>query len=346
MSTLVSATATAGVPGRVASPGWPAVESPFHAGELAAQERAGVRERMDVDARRGIRDYMPEQHRGFVAEQPFMVLGGLDASGQPWATLRFGEPGFVSTPDKRTLRIAGRAPAGDPMEHAWQVGALIGGLGIQPATRRRNRVNGVITALDADAITVAVSQSFGNCAKYIQSRAPTFDTNAAQTATPTDVPEVSPYLSEADRALVEGTDTLFIASANAAHEAGYGRGADVSHRGGKPGFVRVDDARTFTLPDFSGNRFFNTIGNLIHDPRAGLLFVDFDSGDLLFVAVDAEVIWEGTELESFEGAERLMRFHVREVRRSRGAFPFRWSAVQYAPQLAKTGSWNPRPAAA
>jgi uncharacterized protein len=325
--------------------GWPAAESPFHVGELAAQERAGVRERMDLVARRGIRDYMPEQHRRFFAEQPFMVLGGLDASGQPWATLRFGQPGFVSTSDERTLRISGRAPVGDPLAGAWQVGALIGGLVIQPATRRRNRVNGVIAALDEDSITVAVTQSFGNCAKYIQSRTPTFD-GALDAPEVINEPVVSPVLSDGGRALIGRADTLFIASANTANEAGLARGVDVSHRGGKPGLVRVDDDRTLTLPDFSGNLFFNTIGNLIYDPRAGLLIADFDNGDLLFVAGDAEVIWEGAELQSFEGAERLLRFHVREVKYSRHAMPLRWSAVQYAPQLAKTGSWDARASAA
>jgi len=184
------------------SPGWRAAESPFHAGELAVQERAGVRERMNVDARRGIRDYMPEQHRRFFAEQPFMVLSGLDASGQPWATLRVGEPGFVSTPDEQTLRIAGRGLRGDPLAAAWQVGALIGGLGIQPATRRRNRVNGVITAMDGGVLTVSVSQSFGNCAKYIQSRVPTFVVSEPEESA---LQESSPALGDADRALLART---------------------------------------------------------------------------------------------------------------------------------------------
>ncbi|WP_144152302.1 pyridoxamine 5'-phosphate oxidase family protein [Paraburkholderia sp. BCC1885] len=317
--------------------GWRAAESPFHAGELAAQERVGVRERMNVDARRGIRDYMPEQHRQFFAEQPFMVLSGLDASGQPWATLRVGEPGFVSTPDEHTLRIAGRSLPGDPLAGAWQVGGLIGGLGIQPATRRRNRVNGVITAMDSESFTLSVSQSFGNCAKYIQGRVPTW---VASTPEESAVSESSEELSDADRALLARADTFFIASANPSTEAGLARGADVSHRGGKPGFIRVDDAHTLTTPDFSGNLFFNTIGNLIQDPRAGLLAIDFESGDLLYIAVVAEIIWDGAELASFTGAERLMRFHVREVRRTPRALPFRWSAVQYAPQLAKMGSWQ------
>ena len=318
--------------------GWRAVESPFHDGELAAQERAGVRERMDIDARRGIRDYMPEQHRIFFAEQPFMVLGGVDTTGQPWATLRLGAPGFVSTPDERTLRIAGRSLAGDPLAATWQVGSIVGGLGIQPATRRRNRVNGVIAAVDHNAITVAVSQSYGNCAKYIQSRTPTtieFDVQDALSS-----PVVSNYLNHADRDLLAHADTFFIASANTSSDAGLARGADVSHRGGKPGFIRIDDDHTLTTPDFSGNLFFNTIGNLMRDQRAGLLVIDFESGDLLYLAVDAEIIWEGKDLESFDGAERLIRWDVREVRRTRRALPLRWSGVQYAPQLAKTGSWK------
>jgi uncharacterized protein len=319
--------------------GWRAAESPFHDGELAAQERAGVRERMDTSARRGIRDYMPEQHRTFFAEQPFMVLGGVDTTGQPWATLRIGAPGFISTPDERTLRIAGRSLEGDPLAGTWQVGSVVGGLGIQPATRRRNRVNGVITFIDDQAMTVAVSQSYGNCAKYIQSRTPTtIEFNAEETL---GAPVVSNHLNDADRELLAHADTFFIASANTSSDAGLARGADVSHRGGKPGFIRIDDDNnTLTTPDFSGNLFFNTIGNLTLDPRAGLLVIDFASGDLLYLAVDAEIIWEGKDLESFDGAERLFRWHLREVRRTRRALPLRWSSVQFAPQLAKTGSWQ------
>jgi ferredoxin-NADP reductase len=141
-------------------------------------------------------------------------------------------------------------------------------------------------------------------------------------------------LSDADRAFLARADTFFIASANMADDAGFARGVDVSHRGGAPGFVHIDDAATLTTPDFTGNKFFNTIGNLLHDPRAGLLFIDFASGDLLYLAVRSEIIWQGAELAAFEGAERLMRFHVQEVRRSKGVLPFRWSDVEYAPQFA------------
>ncbi|EML1597482.1 pyridoxamine 5'-phosphate oxidase family protein [Burkholderia cenocepacia] len=312
-------------------PGWELDTAPFHAGELAVQQRAGVTDAASAAGRRGIRRFMPDQHRTFFAQLPFFVLGGVDAHGQPWATLRAGAPGFVTSPDARTLCIAAPALPGDPLAGAWQAGAPLGGLGIEFDTRRRNRVNGVVRAVDGDALTIAVEQSFGNCAKYIQGRKPTFVARDVAAAV---APDVSDALSGADRALLAQADTFFVASANTSAEAGAARGADVSHRGGMPGFVRVDDARTLTTPDFSGNRFFNTLGNLQHDPRAGLLFIDFDSGDVLYVAARAEIVWDGPVVASFDGAQRVVRFHVREVRRMRAVLPFRWSAVERALQFA------------
>ncbi|MCA8016828.1 pyridoxamine 5'-phosphate oxidase family protein [Burkholderia metallica] len=311
-------------------PGWELDTAPFHAGELAVQQRAGVTEAAGSAGRRGIRRFMPDQHRTFFAQLPFFVLGGVDAHGQPWATLRAGEPGFVTSPDARTLRIAAHALPGDPLAGAWRAGAPLGGLGIEFDTRRRNRVNGIVRAVDGDVLTIAVEQSFGNCAKYIQGRKPTF---VARDGDAQVEPDVSERLNDADRALLAQADTFFVASANTSADAGAARGADVSHRGGMPGFVRVDDARTLTTPDFSGNRFFNTLGNLQHDPRTGLLFVDFDSGDLVYVAARAEIVWDGPLVASFDGAQRVVRFHVREVRRMRAVLPFQWSAVERAPQF-------------
>ncbi|WP_321935892.1 pyridoxamine 5'-phosphate oxidase family protein [Paraburkholderia sp. J8-2] len=302
---------------------------PFHDGEREAQSRAGVADIALAYGSRGIRDQMPDQHRAFFAMLPFMVFGGVDANSQPWATMRANTAGFVSTPDSRTLRIDGGALPGDPLAGSWVPGARIGGLGIQPHTRRRNRVNGVIEAVDGDVVTLAVKQSFGNCPKYINGREPTFVGNVPPNASV----EHADSLSEDDRALIARADAFFIASANLDDAAAAGRGVDVSHRGGAPGFVRIDDARTLTAPDFSGNNFFNTIGNLLREPRAGLLFVDFERGDLLYLAVRAEVIWDGPEVAQFPMAQRLVRFHLHEVRRVRGALPLRWSAVDYAPQF-------------
>lgn len=324
-------------------PVWPHEGLPFHAGELAAQERAGKRERMAAVGHRVIRGEMPEQHREFFAQLPFLLVGAVDATGRPWATVLAGAPGFAQAPDATHLRIDARPLPGDPLAGVLAPGAQVGLLGIELHTRRRNRMNGVVSAANATGLTVAVEQSFGNCPRYIQLRDYRM---VAPDAAPMPAWEGDGLDADAI-ARLRAADTLFIATFHdAGGDPGAGGasgprtgGADVSHRGGKPGFVRVDDPYTLTFPDFNGNAFFNTIGNLVANPRAGLLVPDFADGSLLHVGGRAEVIWDGPEVAAYAGAERLVRLHVDRVLRRPGVLPLRWTFHGYSPVLETTGEW-------
>ncbi|WP_285414906.1 pyridoxamine 5'-phosphate oxidase family protein [Variovorax sp. efr-133-TYG-130] len=318
------------------------IAAPFHAGERALQTLAGSREQMEAAGPRIIRDFMPDQHREFFSLLPFIVAGSIDDGLQPLASVLAAPAGFVHSPDATHLRIDALPAAGDPLAGQLKQGATLGLLGIQPHTRRRNRMNGTVEAIDAAGFMVEVQQSFGNCPRYIQAREPVFEPPRGDAAP-------AQWLDKLDLAahrLIGSADTLFIATAYP-NEAAVGddadassHGVDVSHRGGRPGFVRIDGDDTLTVPDFNGNRFFNTLGNLAAHPRAGLLFVDFDSGDLLHVAVTAEIVWNGPEVAAFEGAERLMRFHVTHALRRPAALPLRWGDAQLSAHLAHTGQWN------
>lgn len=317
------------------------IAAPFHAGERALQLQAGSREQMEVAGPRVIRDYMPDQHREFFAQLPFVVVGSLDANLQPWASVLAAPPGFAHSPDATHLRIDALPAAGDPLAGQLAQGAPLGLLGIEPHTRRRNRMNATVESLDATGFMLEVQQSFGNCPRYIQAREPVF------VPTPTDGASAQ-WLDTLDleaQRLIGSADTLFIATAYpdevaAGDEAdARSHGVDVSHRGGRPGFVRVDEGGVLTVPDFNGNRFFNTLGNLLAHPRAGLLFIDYDNGDLLHVAATAEIVLDGPELAEFEGAERLLRLHVEHALRRPAALPLRWGDAQLSPHLAGTGHW-------
>ncbi|MEG3436864.1 pyridoxamine 5'-phosphate oxidase family protein [Pannus brasiliensis CCIBt3594] len=310
------------------NPGWEREESPFHAGELAIQERFGLRERMDRQGRRVIREYLPEQHRQFYSQLPYILVGTVDADGHPWASILVGKPGFLSSPDDRTLRVMKMPLSGDPLAENLENGGDIGLLGIELHTRRRNRLNGTIRNLSADGFEVQVGQSFGNCPQYIQARA--FELWENESESPKPVYRVENF-GERERAMITAADTFFIATAYRNESAA--RGVDVSHRGGNPGFVRVDDSRTLTIPDFSGNFHFNTFGNLQLNPRAGLIFIDFDRGDLLYLTGTATVIWEGAEIREYAGAERLLRFHLEKGYRIEGGLPLRWSEPEFSPFL-------------
>lgn len=314
----------------------------FHEGELQVQERAGVREKVAAAGDRMIRSFMPEQHREFFAKLPAMLLGALDAQRRPWASIVAGRPGFVETPDERHLRIAATLGAGDPLAGRIAEGMPIGLLGIEPHTRRRNRMNGTVVAVDDASFTVEVDQSFGNCPKYIQAREPRWCP-----AEPGDAPahrRMDATLDGDALALAGHSDTLFIASASpqARGSAGFD-GVDVSHRGGRPGFVHVAEVSgqsVLTLPDFRGNNMFNTLGNIAANPRAGMLFVDYETGDLLQLTGEAHIVWEGKELAAFRGAQRLLRLVVEEAVWRPAALPLRWTPPLYADQLAETGIWS------
>jgi predicted pyridoxine 5'-phosphate oxidase superfamily flavin-nucleotide-binding protein len=315
----------------------PGSPGPFHAGERAAQERLGVRAKLAAHGSSFIRAEMPEQHRAFFAQLPFVLVGSVDRAGQPWASVLVGPPGFIAAPDPTHLRIRARPLFADPLGGALSPGAPLGLLGIEPHTRRRNRANVTLERLTETGFEARLDQSFGNCPKYIQAREPTLlDAGADRGERRV---RRAGSLDAGMRRLIGAADTYFIASAFAgdAEQAG---GVDVSHRGGKPGFVRIDDEQTLSAPEFSGNFFFNTTGNLLLDPRAGLLFIDFASGDLLYLAVRARMVWDGAEVDAFEGAQRLFRYDVEQAILVENSLPLRWSDAQLSPLLEKTGSWR------
>jgi predicted pyridoxine 5'-phosphate oxidase superfamily flavin-nucleotide-binding protein len=312
--------------------------SSFHEGEQAVQARVGVADRMFAVGKHALRGFMPDQHREFFAQLPFVIIGAAGEQ-QPWASILTNAPGFIESPDPRRLCINARFGAADPLAGALSAGQPVGLLGIEPHTRRRNRVNGILTEVQPERMCIEVSQSFGNCPKYIQARKASFIAGRERATAPRSIR--TNQLDAVSRRIVAGADTFYIASMHpdSARAADPARGVDVSHRGGKPGFVRVDDDGHLSVPDFAGNFFFNTLGNLLLNPHAGLLFIDFDNGDVVHLAADAQIVWDGQEVEAFAGAQRLLRFSITAHLRIEGALPLRWSAAQISPFLQQTGNW-------
>jgi len=312
--------------------------SPWHAGELAMQRSVGSAEKLATRGHLLLRDHLIDQHRQFYPLLPFIVAGAVDRQGDAWATILAGQPGFLQSRDPYSLGIAAARDPGDPADGGLNDGDAVGLLGIELHTRRRNRLNGLVRRADATSFEVLVQQSFGNCPQYIQLRDFAFVRNPA---TPSHTaPRELDRLDDRARAMIAGADTPFVASY--VDSAARGRMVDVSHRGGRPGFVRIGADGVLTIPDFSGNRFFNTLGNLIANPKAGLLFVDFETGDLLQLTGDAAVILDSPEIAAVAGAERLWRFAPRRILYRPDALPLRWRFQPdgWSPQSLRTGTWD------
>lgn len=291
------------------------IKSPWHAGELAWQSRLGVAGRMAELGPHVIRDAMPDQHRRLFAQLPFVLAGYEDQAGQVWASLLAGPPGFVSSPDPRRLHIAAVLAPVDPIAQALHPGAALGVLGIELPTRRRNRTNGRIERVDKNGIWLAVEQSFGNCPKYIERR-------DYGEAVPPKAITASPVvrLDAGVRGFISNAGTFFVAST-----AGPSALPDISHRGGRHGFVEVGEDGTLTVPDYTGNFFFNTLGNFLLDPRAGLLFPDFTNGNLLQMTGRVSILADAPPGLVKPGAERYWQFKAEQAQWLRNALPIRFT---------------------
>lgn len=305
----------------------------FHPGEQALQQRSGVRERLAAVGPVVMRDHMPDQHRELFGKLPTLLVAVQDDQGQPWATMLHGPAGFITSPDPTTLAVAALPAADDPVTPWLTPGAAVGALGLEPHTRRRNRANGRVRALHPTGFELQVLQSFGNCPKYIHGREPqSLPARAVPAAQ-----RLAPALNPEALALVRRADTLFIASASGAQPgSARAEGVDVSHRGGPPGFVHVSatlQGLRLTLPDYQGNFFFNTLGNLQVWPLAGLLVPDYRDGSLLHLAAKASIEFDAAALAAFPGAQRLLHLDVRGAWWRPQALPLRWSAPEAPPQF-------------
>jgi predicted pyridoxine 5'-phosphate oxidase superfamily flavin-nucleotide-binding protein len=281
----------------------------YHEGELEVQRRAGVAENA-ARIGRSIHREIPELARQFAEERRFALLGAADSTGRLWATLLQGPPGFLSVPADDRLHLDACPRDGDPLAPALAGPADVGLLLIDPPTRRRMRVNGRARPDGAGGLEIEAREVYANCPKYIRPRAVELPGRAAAARS-----AWSERLTPDQARWLSTTDTLFIAT----HHPD--AGADVSHRGGEPGFVRVPDAGHVLIPDYAGNMMFNTLGNVAANGLAGLLVVDFTTGHTLQVTGRATIVWDATTVAAFPNAQRVLELEVTAVVETAGTRP-------------------------
>ena len=303
----------------------------FHDGELVIQTESGVNQRVHKMGNAFIRNRIIDQHKEFYESLPYTFIALQDDKGRPWVSLSQGAPGFIASPDDKTLNISEKIIGLNELSLQTDQGKPIGMVGLDLSTRRRNRLNGNIKHYEEHGeLSIAVTHSFGNCPKYVQQRNYTPSSNNEL--------NLSPYNSEAERFtelnqddinLIKQADTLFIASAKEK-----GGDLDANHRGGKPGFVHVDNQTQLWFNDYPGNNFFQTFGNIHKYPTIGLLFIDFQSGDLLLMSGQASLEKMGKVSEDDRFLPRRLKFTLELGVRLKQAVTGSWSFVEMSPFLA------------
>ncbi|EJD41231.1 hypothetical protein AURDEDRAFT_90358 [Auricularia subglabra TFB-10046 SS5] len=270
-----------------------AVHRGWHPGELAVQRLLGF-ERPMAGHWAAVEPALPEHHQTFQKLLHFLPLTVVDEHGSPWTSIACGSngrPGFVTARNESYLEINMHTWPGDPL-HEFQVAEdhLIAGIGVEWATRRRNKFAGRVERVHRQGnslfLVLEVQQALGNCPKYINVR-------QFVPATPRPSPvvvnklETGP-LTQGAIDMVHAADTVFISSILSTKSSTDHAGQN--QRGGLPGFVRVLNKSTIVLPDYSGNRMMQSLGNIEVSALAGLTMLDYVTGDILYVTGDARTL--------------------------------------------------------
>jgi hypothetical protein len=298
----------------------------YHEGERYVQERAGER-----DSALRLEGFgagpIPIRAIAFLAEQRMLAIGSVDEHGTVFASVIFGTPGLASSVDGLSLQLdRTRIDAhDDPLWRNLRLGADVGVLAIELGSRRRLRINGVVSRIDAAQIVVDVHEAYPNCPKYIQRRIP-FEAPGVRSGF--ERPRIEGLALDDERTgLIERADTLFVASRHPE------RGMDVSHRGGAPGFVHVVTPTRIRIPDYRGNSMFNTLGNFAVDDRAGVAVVDFDGGTLLQMTGTATLRFDQPDeaRQPTGGTGRYWDFDVERWLHVPTSAPIAWQLVERSP---------------
>jgi predicted pyridoxine 5'-phosphate oxidase superfamily flavin-nucleotide-binding protein len=144
--------------------------------------------------------------------------------------------------------------------------------------------------------------------------------------------------TEEDQAFIRRSRMFFLATADADGQP------DCSYKGGLPGFVRVLDERTLAIPDYDGNGQYRSWGNVVANPRVGLLFLDFETPKRLRVNGTAVVSHEDPLLAELPGAVFVVRLTAERIFPNCPRYIHRMQLVEESAYAPRPGYTPPVPA--
>lgn len=306
---------------------------------------------------------------------PLMALGTIDEADEnrPWCSLWGGEapisqpvaPGGVigirttidATFDPVAEILLGRNGDGEVVrQHQGVGGSMVSLLSISLEQRSRWKLYGrmLAGALSASEksdetaddtsigkagsvqLVLKIEQSLGNCPKYLNKKVITARETLQPRLASTDI-----NLCDEAVDLIRKADMFFISSSHKFEDM------DTNHRGGPPGFLRVHkpepDSSTGSVlvwPEYSGNNLYQTLGNLMSTPRAGLCIPDFLTGDVLYVTGDTEVLINEAANRVIAKSKLAVQLTVTAARLVKDGLGFRGKPVD--DPTAGQSPYNPR----
>jgi len=298
----------------------------FHSGELNVQRMAGEVIMANSNGRI-INNALVSGAISFIEKQPMVVLGSIDDLGNVWASLVIGDFGFVKVENPKTLifyKDIIHSNKNDIFYKNIVKNYNIGSLFIELSTRRRFRINGIITN-NNNTLKVNVEEAYPNCPKYIQQRAISISDHFKKLE-----PKHTEgnQLGDDQKDCIINADTIFISSTSNKGKM------DVSHRGGNLGFIEILKNNTLKIPDYKGNSMFNTLGNFVENPNSGMLLVNFDKGSTLQLTGKSELLFNQEspdDIGKTTGTGRYWLFKTDKWIYTENHHSVDWELLDYSP---------------
>lgn len=295
-----------------------------------------------------------------VSTSPTIALGTTDDQDRVWCTLWGDHESIGQQVARGVLALHAQVDASfDPVVQALfggkdagqdvrldpETGNMVSGLSIKLEDRDRVKLFGRMWAgnLRADdpisevteqvpiesndqvgktgsvQLVLHITQSLGNCPKYLNKKT----IRSYPKARPRLAFE-SALLNEEAVAHVHAADLFFIASRGP-------EDMDCNYRGGPPGFVRVQQhtdtpqprSSVLVWPEYSGNNLYQTLGNIMHDPKVGIVIPNLTNGNVLYLSGHAEILVDRAASTVIQKSKLAVRLTVTAARFVRDGLTFR-----------------------
>ncbi|OTA25050.1 hypothetical protein BTJ68_13452 [Hortaea werneckii EXF-2000] len=273
---------------------------------------------------------------------PLVAIGTLDKTGRPWTTLWGGEQGLArplgggivgiktavtGRHDPVVEELVGKEATGEVVREQGE-GRMVSGLTIDLETRKRVKMYGRMVAgalLSREDESTDRKETVAEVQLVVKIQQ-SLDNPAVSKP---EIVDDQPFFSQRALDLLAKADMIFLSSSHNSIDM------DTNHRGGPPGFVRVasneESGAVISWPEYSGNRLYQTLGNLQVYPVCGICVPDFETGDMLYLTGRTEILI-GKDANAYLPRSNLaVKLTLSDSRFVIQALPFRGEAGQRSP---------------
>ncbi len=279
----------------------------FHQGQLAVQKITGEQEiaKMRIPM---ISSSLHPRSTAFIEHQVLAFLGSEDSNGALWLSLIVGEQGFITVPSLQEIKInlsKIRSNKEDIFFTNIKTNPTVGLLFHEAARRARYRAWGKVNEIEG-YLSFDIKMGYPSCPKHIQREVIEVSEKSTDLSPQY---ENGTILGESEKAWILSSHTFFISTQTKKGDI------ESSHRGGNPGFIDILDNGLIRVPDYLGNSMFSTLGNIYENPKAALLFIDYDKGETLQLSGIAELQFNQNTEGDFHNSGETGRFWIFQTKK-------------------------------